>query len=186
MNNSVRKQAETSHILASDTLKTNITSEAERIEEDAEHSGKGHYNASARWGYVHYCIGVPMAIMAGISGAASFYDHSLWAGTLALLTAGLGAVQTFINPEEKSQRHKAVAGQYISLRNDVRCFRNILLLNMDAGETQTKILDFSSKRNLLNENSPSIPRWAYWLAKSDVDTGYAQYKTDQSSNGEEA
>jgi hypothetical protein len=39
-----------------------IKKEAERIEEDALHSAKGHLNASQMWKFVHYILGIPMII----------------------------------------------------------------------------------------------------------------------------
>jgi hypothetical protein len=89
-----------------------LADEARRVEEDTEHSFKGHYNAAARWGCYHLCIGLPAALSAASAGAAAFRDQPEWAGALALVSTALTTVLTFLKPSERAEMHKAVAGQY--------------------------------------------------------------------------
>jgi len=53
-------------------LKTKLAKEARRIEEDSEHSAKGHYNAAARWGGYHLGLGLPAVLISALAGGAAF------------------------------------------------------------------------------------------------------------------
>ena len=55
-------------------LLTKLSAEAHRIEEDTEHSAKGHFNAAERWGRFHLAIGLPAAVLAAIAGGSVFSD----------------------------------------------------------------------------------------------------------------
>lgn len=57
-------------------LLTKLSTEAHRIEEDTEHSAKGHFNAAERWGLYHLAIGLPAAVPAAIAECTAFADLS--------------------------------------------------------------------------------------------------------------
>lgn len=153
--------------------------EAKRIEEDAEHSFKGHYNSSTLWTKAHYFIGIPLVIFSAWAGADALSSNPNFSGFLALLSAALASAQTFINPAEKSEKHKNAGDDYLALRNDTRLFRENLLKSMTENEAQKTLLDFSQKRNDLARMSPVIPRCRYLLAKKDIDEGLAKYRADE-------
>lgn len=164
-------------------LITKLADEASRIEEDTEHSFKGHYNAAARWARYHLWIGLPAALLAAVSGAAAFKGHPEWAGALALLSTALTTVLTFLKPSERAEIHKAVAGQYQALRNQARIFREICLLDgMAAEEAKTRLFELAEARDELNQRAPAIARGDYELAKQDIDGGRARYRTDEASS----
>lgn len=152
--------------------------EAKRIEEDAEHSFKGHFNASTLWSMTHYCLGIPMSITAAWAGVDAFSSEPQLSGYLALITAALAAIQTFINPSEKAERHKSAGSDYLALRNNTRIFRNVLSISLPADEMQKMLLELAGRRDELARSSPSIPRCSYLLAKRDVDAGLSQYRVD--------
>lgn len=156
--------------------------ESKRIEEDAEHSFKGHYNASALWTKVHYCVGVPLVIFSAWVGADALSSNPNFSGYLALLSAALASAQTFINPAEKSEKHKTAGDDYLALRNNTRLFRENLLKSLTENEAQRDLLSFSQKRNDLARMSPVIPRCRYLLAKKDIDAGLAKYRADETTN----
>ena len=159
---------------------TKLANEASRIEEDTEHSFKGHYNAGARWGRYHLCIGLPAALSAAIAGAAAFKDQPLWAGVLALVSTALTTVLTFLKPSERAEMHKAVASQYQSLRNQARIFREIGLRECTAiEEAKTRLFALANARDELNQRAPAIARCDYELAKQDIDGGRANYRVDE-------
>ena len=88
-----------------------LIDEARRIEEDTEHSFKGHYNAASRWARYHLCIGLPSALLAAVAGAAAFKHYPELAGALALLSTALTTVLTFLKPSERSLRRVAQSGR---------------------------------------------------------------------------
>lgn len=68
---------------------TNLSTESHRIEEDAEHSAKSHYNAAARWSRYHLWLGLPSAVIAAVGGAAALNNLPEIAIGLALLSSAL-------------------------------------------------------------------------------------------------
>ena len=164
-------------------LVTKLADEANRIEEDTEHSFKGHYNAAARWARYHLWIGLPAALVAAVAGAAAFKGHPEWAGALALVSTALTTVLTFLKPSERAEIHKAVAGQYQALRNKARIFREIGLLDgMTAEEAKTRLFALGEARDELNQRAPAIARGDYELAKQDIDGGRTRYSTDEGNS----
>ena len=160
-----------------------LISEAHRIEEDTEHSMKGHYNASERWSRYHLEIGLPAAILAAIAGAAAFKQCPDLAGTLAILSTALTTVLTFLKPSEHAESHKAVAGQYLALRNRTRIFREIELYGVvDTEVAKQRLIELANSRDDLNQSAPNIPRRDYEQAKSDIDEGRARHRVDREGN----
>jgi hypothetical protein len=109
-------------------LPTNaIAAECERIEEDAEHSGKAHFNAAASWARVHLWLGLPTAVLAAIAGVSAFKQHPELAGVLAILVAAITAATTFLNPSGRASAHQTAGNQFLTLRNQTRVFRTVTL-----------------------------------------------------------
>lgn len=156
----------------------NIKTECLRIEEDTIHSAKRHFNASDIWSWVHYFIGIPMTICAAWAGVDAFSAAPQWSGYLALATAALGALQTFMNPSGRSSEHKSCGDEYLALRNGTRLFREIELDGIEIGQAVKRVRELSGARDNLNGISPSTPGIAFWLAKRGVDKGQTQYRAD--------
>lgn len=160
-------------------LTSNLIAEARRIEEDTEHSAKGHYNAGDRWGHYHLYLGLPAALIAAVAGAAAFKNHPELAGSLALLSTALTTVLTFLKPSERAEMHKAAAGQYHALRNQTRLFREIELADgLAADAAKARLFELAKMRDELNSTSPGIPRPDYEKGKQDIDTGRSAYRVD--------
>lgn len=164
-------------------LLAKLDAEAYRIEEDTEHSAKGHFNAAERWGRYHLCIGLPSAIIAAIAGGSAFGDLPVLAGSLAILSTAMTTVLTFLKPSEHAENHKAVAGQYLALRNQTRLFRELELLD-DASldSAKARLVELASARDDLNQASVGISRKDYELAKADIDEGRSQHRVDKEAS----
>jgi len=154
--------------------------EALRIEEDAEYSMKGHYNASEDKEYLHKWLGVPAAICAAVASGTAFGSYEIIAGSLAAITTILTAAMMFLKPLEKAEMHKASAGQYHALRNKVRRFREIELIGQtDTNVLKVTLLNIGEHQDELNQSSLTIPRKAFEKAKSDIEAEMTQYKVDK-------
>ena len=161
-------------------LKEKIMAEARRIEEDTEHSAKGHYNAADRWAKYHLYIGLPAAIIAAFAGGSAFNDMPNLAGFLAILSTALTTVLTFLKPSERAESHKAVAGSYLSLRNKTRIFREVELMDSEDGQAiKSSLMALSEERDGLNLSSPGIARGDYEKAKQDIDEGRTTHQVDK-------
>ncbi|MDN3509082.1 MAG: SLATT domain-containing protein [Candidatus Neptunochlamydia sp.] len=163
----------------SEALIKEIAHEVERIEEDALHSGKSHFNASSLWSTVHYILGIPMTVCAAWAGINAFSDASQCAGYLGMTTAALAALQTFINASSHASQHKRSGGEYFALKNQVRLFRRIELENLQPAEAIEKIKGYSQKRDELNGVEPCIPYPAFWLARFSINKGNGEYRIDK-------
>ena len=161
-------------------LKNKLIAEARRIEEDADHSSKGHFNAAARWAGYHLYLGLPSAVIAAIASGSAFNDMPNLAGSLAIISTALMTTLTFLKPSERAENHKAVAGSYLALRNRARIFREIELEDgLSQDDAKQRLMELSKNRDELNQSSPGIPRRDYELAKKDIDEGRSQHKVDK-------
>ena len=164
-------------------LKEKISNECARIEEDSEHSFKGHYNAAEFWGHINLLLGLPAALLGAVAGGTSATDGSqaIVTGTAFLATALITCV-TFLKPSEKSDSHKNAGNLYQSLRNQTRLFRELELVEtLPDEEAKKRLVALASRRDELNASMPYIPRKAYEKAKQDIDDGRAEYKVDKES-----
>ncbi len=156
-----------------------LVREAARIEEDALHSAKGHFEAARRWGAVHHAFGVPVALLAAVAGASAFKDWTEAAVALSAVVAGLTAVSTFLDPSSKAATHHQAGARFNSLRSRARFFQQIDLDAQAAGESNIeKLRELANLRDSLNESSPQIPRWAFVRARKGIAAGEASYVVD--------
>ncbi|CQH18194.1 MULTISPECIES: SLATT domain-containing protein [Enterobacterales] len=165
----------------SNELIEKIKEECLRIEEDALYSSKSHYNASSPWEKCNLFIGIPIAILSAIAGLSALKDMTTITIVISFLLTCLTAINTALNPSKRAGHHKSAAGEYNNLKNDVRLFREIELIEINSPdkELKNKIKVFSDRRNQLNISSPTIPRWAYEKTQSDVNDGFTQYSIDK-------
>lgn len=145
------------------TLMNKINQEAKRIEADAISAANENLK-SARWlRWMHYFIGVPMTLSATwATYMQSIHSTSELAMLLAMITATLGGLQTFLQPTQKAHFHERLASSCIALRNDTRTFREIELPQQDLEHATKAIRDLDSRRNammeaVLSTSTPSGP-----------------------------
>lgn len=153
--------------------------EASRVEEDALHSAKGHFNAEERWQLVNLCMGIGTAIVAASSGVSAFAEQPLISGLLAFLAALIAGANTALSPENRSADHGQSGRKYKALSNRARIFREIQAARLDAGEARAAFAEITGQRDDLIESSRGIPRWAYERAARDINQGRATYHIDK-------
>ena len=61
-----------------------LSNESQRIEQDANFSGKSHLNAASIWIRQHYWLGVPATLAGVLAGSAIVKDFQALAGALSL------------------------------------------------------------------------------------------------------
>ncbi|MGC0341112.1 hypothetical protein [Streptomyces sp. SLBN-8D4] len=74
------------------------------------------------WRFAHAALGLPAAVLAGISGATglSSADARIPAAVLALVSAGLSAAIAFLKPEVHQQAAHARRRAYLALEVEAR------------------------------------------------------------------
>jgi len=163
--------------------KEEIIKEANRIEESALYSSKGHFSAASFWGNFHIWLGIPIVILAAIAGASFISkvdNNNVIGGVISLIIAVMSAVVTFLNPNERRSAHFNAGNDYNSLQNKVRIFRTIECWEKESDHVLSERLkDFSDQKDKLNRASPQIPWWAYRKAKKGIEAGEAEYRVDK-------
>ncbi len=79
-------------------------------------------NASAWWGRAYYLLGAPAAILATVAGATALSDAvpAFVISVLALASAGLTTLVTFLNTNANRDRNLALSAAWSALADDVR------------------------------------------------------------------
>lgn len=161
--------------------KEKIINEAKRIEEDSLYSAKGHFYAGQYWININLYLGGLSAVLSAIAGASAlsqFDYHNIVAGSLSIIVAGLTAIITFINPNERAIVHQKAGNKYNALRNDTRIFYDIEVNEADDKKTIDDLKELNNRRNKLNIESHQIPKWAFEKARKGIEEGEAKYKVD--------
>ncbi len=161
--------------------KEKIINEVKRIEEDSLYSAKGHFYAGQCWVNVNLWLGSVSAVLSAIAGASAlsqFDYHNIIAGGLSIIVAGITAVITFINPNERASVHQKTGNKYNALRNDTRIFYDIEINEIDDKEAIDDLKKLNDRRNKLNIESHQIPKWAFEKARKGIEEGESKYKVD--------
>jgi len=156
-------------------------SELKNIEEDSLYSAKGHFEACATAQKVHTYLGLPVALIGGVAGVSAFSTftkHDIVAGVLALVAAGLGAVNTFLNSAAKASAHHDFGNDYLSLRNRARLCRQVEAADLSDKSLAERVVKLSAERDQLNKKAPEIPRKAFERARRGIEEGEATYATE--------
>ena len=159
-----------------------IIKEAERIEEAALYSSKGHFKAAEIWGWSHLILGLLTVILAAAAGAKAFSRidaDGTMAGILSIAVAVLSAATTFLHPNKKSTDHLSAGNKYEALVNKARIFRTIECWGESSDQTlSAKLGRYSEEKATLNQASPQISFIAYKLAKRAIQRGEGNYLAD--------
>jgi hypothetical protein len=93
---------------------------------------------------------------------------------IARARAALTAVSTFLNPNEKANRHQNAGNDFNSLRNKARIFQKIEVNTVaDEKELVKMLRQLNDERSRLNKDAPQIPHRAYEKAKKGIESGEA-------------
>jgi hypothetical protein len=163
-------------------LRDEIEKEAKRIEEDALHSGKGHYNAASPWRFWHRMLGVIAAVGSALAGVVVLKE---WSPILAASAAAVATIASVIvatlKLNEEADRHHRAGDRYFSIKNKARILRNLELIQNEASDEKlvTAIKSMSSELNDARSGAPGIGRRFYKQAKKGLDAGEHDYQADQ-------
>lgn len=158
-----------------------LIKEAKRIEEDAVHSSKRHFEAASAWTIAYYWLGIPAAVVSALAGASALKDfphHAEVAGGLSLAVTVLAAISVFLNPQQKAAAHHRAGTDYNALRNSARIFHNIELGMLDQAAGVQRLKQLNDVRDELNRKSPGTGRRFFERARRGIEAGEAKYLVD--------
>lgn len=165
-------------------VKTGLSKESQRIEEDALFSGKGHYNACGPWQSRHRWLGTTSAVLSALAaGVASQHDAPpLLIVALSVLAAALTSVVTFLKPNEEADRHRRAGDAHFAIKNRARIFRTVEL--EATGAEEAKLVDalksLSADLDAVRFVALPIPAEAYKKAKLAIEIeNTSEYSVDK-------
>lgn len=156
-----------------------VSDEALRIEEDSLYSARGHWEAAKLWSHAHMWLGIPLTICAATAGF-SVQQYPTFATGLAFAVAAGTALMTFLSPQQRHQGHADAGNAYKALNNQARIFRCVECASgKPLEELQDRLKELDARRNMLNTESPLIPRRAFVAARRGIEQGEAHYLADR-------
>jgi hypothetical protein len=143
--------------------------EAQRLEEAAYTTSKGHFEAHSVLGTIHFALGCLAALSGAIAGGGALVSGStgrILTGIFGATAAIASALLTFAKPQETADKHQTVGTRYNALVGRIRRFRGI---DIHDGETapslQREALErFAREKAELDNAGPGVPNYAYQRA----------------------
>lgn len=160
-------------------LKNRLIDELDRIEEDALHSMKGHYNASARWRFWHLILGIANVIFSVIAGITAFSQLDTLIKYATIIVAILTGLTTFLECSQKAENHKTSGHSFLRIKNKARYLKEVKSEMLDEKDFETSVNELLEQKDELNSASLAIPEFAYNKAKKDIKNGDSDYKIDK-------
>ncbi|MEN8259265.1 MAG: SLATT domain-containing protein [Pseudomonadota bacterium] len=123
-----------------------------------------HYELSIKIRRMNYLLGVPLILLAILIAGYIFFtvtqDTGFWAkmtlGSLALLTAILASLQTFLKYSEKAENHRNASVRYQALFNMVE--QQVAIPSKDDRTLAEWCDKLRERWDELNLEAPSVPR----------------------------
>jgi hypothetical protein len=141
-------------------LVATIVHEAKFLEELSRSRAIGHRDNSRYWEKLNYGLGIPAVVAATVAGTSAFSDfdqHNVVAGVLALVSAVLTALTTFLDPSKNARLHQQASTRYGGLCGEFRRFREIDVEHAAAPEKLKNRLEALVKQfNKADEESPTM------------------------------
>jgi len=163
------------------TRREAMRKEAKRIHESAMHSAQNQLEYSKTWRSVDRWLGGAAALLAAVAGAGALSEvvTSKWAGLIALISAGMGAVATSLGaPKTKTQAH-ATGNAYLALQQDCRTFIEVDLDYVPVSEAREILSKLTARHQELNATAEIPSKRARKKAKKNIDEGNQHYEVDE-------
>jgi hypothetical protein len=163
-----------------DDIRTGLRKEAERILESATYSSETQFEYAKRWRRVDRWIGsasAALAAIAGIGGLSQVFS-ARWAGLIAVLAAGTGAVAASIGAPQTKEKAAGSATSYRALQQDVRIYLNLDLPGLSEADARNRLQQLVDRAQQLNRDAEVPSRGAWKRAKRSIETGSQDYKVD--------
>lgn len=159
-----------------------IGKEARRILESATYASETQFEYAKRWRRVDRWIGgaaAALAAVAGIGGLSQVFS-ARWAGLVAVLAAGTGAVAASMGAPQTKEKASGSATAYRALQQDVRIFLAVDLPSLTEEDARSQLQQFVDRLQQLNRGAEVPSAGAWKRAKSSVEKGTQDYEVDQS------
>jgi len=158
-----------------------LRNEARRLHESAMYSAQNQFEYSKTWRRVDRWLGGAAAMLAAVSAAGGLSEvfSARWAGLIALVAAGMGAVATSLGAPKAKDRAHSSANALLALQQDARIYIDIDLDNLDYDEAREQLRTLVARQQELNATAeiPSAP--ASKKAQKNIEGGRQSYEVDK-------
>lgn len=166
-----------------------VATEALRIEEGLKYYEHSHRLTAQAWRRRHIGLGVAGATSAAVSAVvqASALGAEETAIGLAAVAAALGAVLTFLSPEERAEAHRRAERDTNALRLRFRRFRELELgvTVADGREAVRALNDLCEQRDRTLSRMPTYSQKTFETARKQIRSGLFDYDTDADGAAED-
>lgn len=133
---------------------------------------RGHWDAARRYERIYLAVGIAATLAAAATGTAAFtqlasqveQSPALWlqivVGAIAIATAALTALQTFMRSADLAVRHKQAALKYGRLRRQLE-EQLALGLPAERGEREKILSPLRAAWDAADDESPPVPQDIY-------------------------
>lgn len=164
----------------------NTADKLKRIKIDALYGKKKHFNAAERNEKNHYRMGIPLVVINILTGSILFYVITDGATNwikyvpliLALASALLSGLQTFLNLQKKVEGHRRVGNKYLAVVKKCDRIQGYLTDNVISNEELIfRIESIAQETDSINIEAESYPtnNSDYALAKKGIGNGEEEY-----------
>lgn len=163
------------------SVKEEIRKEAERILESATYASETQFEYAKRWRRVDRWIGGAAAVLAAVAGIGGLSQvlSARWAGLVAVLAAGIGAVAASMGAPQTKEKAAGSATAYRALQQDTRIFLSIELPTLPDDEAKAQLQQLVERLQQLNQ-AAEIPSPGAWRrAKRSIERGVQRYEADR-------
>lgn len=133
-------------------------------------SARAHRAAAEAWGWAYYFIGVPAALAAAGAGLSVIADLNKWvAATLAIASAALTGLMTFLRPGDESLNHRNASARYRVLQEALHTFRTVDgTSGLPYGDLRLKFDELLKAWSDLELAGPHVRERTYRRARAEV------------------
>lgn len=164
-----------------------ISLELSRVEESARYSAQNQFEMAKQWKGVNWFLGIPASVLAAIAGGAALASTTgrVFAGVVALVSAGFGAILTTVNAAHRMNQASSAANAYLEIQTAARQAREIDLPHQqDLDEARSALAELTARRDEQNKTAEVPNRWARKRAQKNLKQGGQTYAVDE-SNGQQ-
>jgi hypothetical protein len=141
------------------------------LNRDARISARGQRMAAEAWGWAYYFIGVPATATAAAAGLSVITDLNKWlAAGLALGSALLTGLMTFLRPGDESLNHRNAAASYNVLQQRLKTLYTVDVPGgLEYDELRQRFEELQAVWDDLERKGPHVRERTYRRAQRHVD-----------------
>jgi hypothetical protein len=167
-------------VIPHDALRDAIQAQLHKLEDDTDLTSASDFRMAQNWESINTGLGLITVTVSGavtaIGAAASVKDFSIlqqyftmFSTILASLATVIGSILTFLKPSERAGRYREFGNKHKMLRNRIRIYRAVQMMQDTSLERITdQLVVFNKEKDALNSDNPPIPRSAFSGASREI------------------